>query len=221
VEEHASHPVAKAVVDAARDRDLEHISHGEVDYLVAHGLAADVGAGRILIGSRHYLEEHCDIGFADHETEIERLQEQGKTLLFVGNEDGPVGLIALRDTLRAEAPAALARLRALGIHRLVMLTGDQRPKAEALAAELGLDAVYAELRPEEKAGLVEELQRNGAKVAFVGDGVNDGPALAAAEVGLAMPRGADIARATADILLLDDRLGAVADARAIAAGGSC
>jgi len=218
VEEHASHPVARAVVDAARDRDLEHISHGEVDYLVAHGLSADVGSGQILIGSRHYLEEHCGIDFADHEQTIERLQDQGKTLLFVGNEDGPLGLIALRDTLRAEAAETLARLRALGIRRLVMLTGDRRTKAEAMAAELGLDAVHAELRPEEKAGLIEQLQRDGAKVAFVGDGVNDGPALAAAEVGIAMPRGADIARATADILLLDDRLGAVADARAIAAG---
>jgi heavy metal translocating P-type ATPase len=218
VEEHASHPVARAVVDAARDRDLEHISHGEVDYLVAHGLSADVGSGQILIGSRHYLEEHCAIDFAGHEATIERLQDQGKTLLFVGNEHGPVGLIGLRDTLRAEAAATLARLRALGIRRLVMLTGDRRAKAEAMAAELGLDAVHAELRPEEKAGLIERLQRDGAKVAFVGDGVNDGPALAAAEVGIAMPRGADIARATADILLLDDRLGAVADARAIAAG---
>jgi heavy metal translocating P-type ATPase len=221
VEEHASHPVAKAVVDAARERDLQHITHGEVDYLVAHGLAAEVGgqagAGRIRIGSRHYLQEHEGIVFDAHEELIERLQEEGKTLLYVGNERGPVGLIALRDTLRADAVETLRRLRALGIKQLVMITGDRRSKAEALAAELGLDAVHAEMPPEGKAGLIEGLQEAGHKVAFVGDGVNDGPALVAAEVGIAMPRGADIARATADIVLLDDRLAAVADARDLAA----
>ncbi|MDZ7752788.1 MAG: HAD-IC family P-type ATPase [Gammaproteobacteria bacterium] len=98
-----------------------------------------------------------------------------------------------------------------------MITGDQRAKAEALGAELGLDEVHAEMQPEAKAGVIEALQRQGHRVAFVGDGVNDGPALAAAEVGIAMPRGADIARATADIVLLEDRLGAVADARRFSA----
>lgn len=216
VEEHASHPVAKAVVDAAKDRDLQHITHGEVDYLVAHGMSADVRDGRIVIGSRHYLEEHQRIDFAEFDDTIERLHDQGKTLLYIGNEHGPVGLIALRDTMRDEVPHTLARLRELGIERLVMITGDRHEKAEALGKEIGMDAVYAEMRPEEKAGVIEQLQREGRKVAFVGDGVNDGPALAAAEVGIAMPRGADIARATADIVLLDDRLEAVADAREIA-----
>jgi manganese/zinc-transporting P-type ATPase C len=91
VEEHASHPVAKAVVEAARERDLAHITHGEVDYLVAHGLSADVAGGRIRIGSRHYLEEHEGIRFDAHEELIERLQEEGKTLLFVGNRTGTGG----------------------------------------------------------------------------------------------------------------------------------
>jgi cation-transporting P-type ATPase C len=216
VEEHTSHPVAKAVVEAAKERDLQHISHGEIDYLVAHGMAADVGRGRIAVGSRHYLEEHLRIRFGRWSKRIEKLQGEGKTLLFVGDETGPVGLIALRDTLREEAPAALRRLRELGIERLVMITGDRRAKAEALGRELGLDRVYAEMPPEDKAGIIEQLQKDGHKVAFVGDGVNDGPALAVAEVGIAMPRGADIARATADIVLMDDRLGAVADAREIA-----
>lgn len=216
VEEHASHPVARAVVEAARERDLQHISHGEIDYLVAHGMSADSGNGRIVIGSRHYLEEHVKIRFGRYNRRIERLQEEGKTLLFIGNERGPVGLIALRDTLRDEAAAVIERLRGLGIERLIMITGDRREKAEALARELGLDGVHAEVRPEEKARLIEALQAAGRQVAFVGDGVNDGPALAAAEVGIAMPRGADIARATADIVLMDDSLRAVADAREIA-----
>ncbi len=220
VEEHASHPVAKAVVEAARERDLQHITHGEVDYLVAHGLAADVsapgGSRRVRIGSRHYLEQHENIRFDAHEPLIDRLQDEGKTLLFVGNDQGPVGLIALRDTLRADARETIARLRALGIKQLIMITGDRRAKAEALAIELGLDAVYADMAPEGKAGIIETLQQAGHQVAFVGDGVNDGPALVAAEVGIAMPRGADIARATADIVLMDDRLAAVADARDLA-----
>jgi heavy metal translocating P-type ATPase len=221
VEEHASHPVAKAVVEAARERDLQHITHGEVDYLVAHGMAAQVGpqgqTNRIRIGSRHYLQEHEGIAFDAHEALIDRLQEEGKILLFVGGEGGPVGLIALRDTLRADAAATLKRLRALGVKQLVMITGDRHAKAQALAQELGLDAFHAEMPPEGKAGVIEALQAAGHKVAFVGDGVNDGPALVAAEVGIAMPRGADIARATADIVLLDDRLAGVADARDLAA----
>ncbi len=223
VEEHASHPLAQAIVEAARERDLKHITHGEVDYLVAHGLSTDVEGKRVIIGSRHFLEEHHGVSFAEHEAVIDRLQEEGKTLLYVGaaaqgrRKGGPIGLVALRDTLRADAAYALKRLRAQGITRLVMITGDKRSKAEALAAELGLDQVHAEVAPEEKAEIIKALQADGRKVAFVGDGINDGPALSVAEVGIAMPRGADIARATADIVLMDDRLTAVADAREIAA----
>lgn len=223
VEEHASHPLAQAIVEAAKERDLKHISHGEVDYLVAHGLSTDVEGKQIIIGSRHFLEAHYQISFAQHEAVIDRLQDEGKTLLYVGaagrgrSKGGPIGVVALRDTLRADAGYALKRLRALGITQLVMITGDKRTKAEALAAELGLDAVHAEVAPEEKADIIKALQAAGHKVAFVGDGINDGPALSVSEVGIAMPRGADIARATADIVLMDDQLTAVADAREIAA----
>jgi cation transport ATPase len=251
VEEHASHPLAQAIVEAAKERDLKHITHGEVDYLVAHGLSTEVDSKRVIIGSRHFLEEHHGISFAKYESVIDRLQDEGKTLLYVGaavdqGKGGPsrktpgrpkffstppgggspqrgepgavaIGVVALRDTLRADAAYALKRLRALGITTMVMITGDKRAKAEALAAELGLDAVHAEVAPEEKAEIIKSLQAAGRKVAFVGDGINDGPALSVAEVGIAMPRGADIARATADIVLMDDRLTAVADAREIAA----
>lgn len=222
VEEHASHPLAQAVVVAARERDLKHITHGEVDYLVAHGLSTDVDGKRVIIGSRHFLEEHHGVSFAEHEAVICRLQEEGKTLLYVGSAGqdrapgGPIGVVALRDTLRADAADTLQRLRALGIKQLIMITGDRRAKAEALAADLGLDAVHADVAPEDKAEIIKGLQAQGCKVAFVGDGINDGPALSVAQVGIAMPRGADIARATADIVLLDDRLTAVADAREIA-----
>ena len=218
VEEHATHPLSQAVVEAARERDLQHISHGEVDYLVAHGLSAQLDGWRLLVGSRHYLEEHEGVRFARHEAQIARLQDEGKTLLYVASERGPLGLIALRDTLRADAAPTLARLRALGIERLVMLSGDRREKAEALGRALRLDQVHGEVRPEEKAALIAALQREGRTVGFVGDGINDGPALVAADVGIAMSRGADLARASADIVLTDDRLLAVAEARAIALG---
>jgi len=224
VEEHASHPLAQAVVEAAKERDFQHITHGEVDYLVAHGLSTEVDGRRVVIGSRHFLEEHHEVSFSGHEADIERLQDAGKTLLYVGatatgaNKGRPIGVIALRDTLRADAAYSLQRLRALSITKMVMITGDKRAKAETLAAELGLDAVHAEVAPEDKAAIIKTLQAQGRKVAFVGDGINDGPALTVAEVGIAMPRGADIARATAGIVLLDDRLSAIADAREIATG---
>ncbi|MDW8319580.1 MAG: heavy metal translocating P-type ATPase [Anaerolineae bacterium] len=220
VEEHAAHPMAQAVVEAAREKALQHISHGEVSYLIAHGMTAEVEGRRVVIGSRHFLEEHHGIRFDRHEAVIERLLDAGKNLLYVGRirrgRGRPLGLIALRDTPRADAPYALRRLRALGIARIVMISGDKRARAEALAATLGIDAVHAEVAPEDKARIIRAMQASGRKVAFVGDGVNDGPALSVAEVGIAMPRGADIARATADIVLMDDRLTAVAEAREIA-----
>ena len=218
VEEHATHPLSQAVVEAARERDLQHISHGEVDYLVAHGLSAQLDCCRILVGSRHYLEEHEGVRFKPHEARIARLLDEGKTLLYIASERGPMGLIALRDTLRVDAEATLRRLRTLGIDRLVMISGDRQEKAEALGRALRLDQVHGEVRPEEKAALINVLQREGRKVGFVGDGINDGPALVAADVGIAMSRGADLARASADIVLTDDRLLAVADAREIAVG---
>ena len=120
--------------------------------------------------------------------------------------------------MRPEAQAVLTQLRQGGVRRLVLLTGDRQDKAEALARELGMDEVYAECPPERKAAVVEELRAQGAKVAFVGDGVNDAPALIAADVGLAMPRGADLARATADIVLLDEHLRTLLTARTLSVG---
>lgn len=218
VEEHTTHPLSQAVVEAARERDLQHISHGEVNYLVAHGLSAPLERCRIMVGSRHYLEEHEGIAFEAHEALIARLLDEGKILLFVACEQGLIGVIGLRDSLRADAEATLKRLRAAGIGRLIMISGDRREKAEAIGRTLGLDAIHAEVRPEEKAALITALQAEGRKVGFVGDGINDGPALRVADVGIAMSRGADLARASADIVLTDDRLLAVADAREIALG---
>ncbi len=218
IEEHATHPVADAVVKQARQQRLEHIEHEDVDYLVAHGLTTQVEGRIVAIGSRHFLEAHHAVAFADHEERIAALEQAGKTVLYVALEQRPLGLIALRDSLRPEARAILAQLRRSGVRRLVLLTGDRQDKAEALAQELAMDAVYAECPPERKAAVVEELRAQGAKVAFIGDGVNDAPALIAADVGLAMPRGADLARATADIVLLDEHLQTLLAARVLSVG---
>ncbi|MGF1614633.1 MAG: heavy metal translocating P-type ATPase [Gammaproteobacteria bacterium] len=217
LEEHATHPLALAVVRRAREEALAHVDHGDVEFMVAHGLSTLVDGQRILVGSRHYLEEHQGLCFDPYQDIIESYEAQGKSLLYIAAERTPIGLIALRDTLRPETPQVLEHLKALGVERLVMLTGDRRNKAEALAQQLGMDEVHAEMRPEDKANVIKALKAQGHVVAFVGDGVNDGPALVSADVGLSMPRGAMIARETADILLLEDRLEDLATARELAA----
>lgn len=215
IEEHASHPIAEAIVSKAKEEKLSHIDHGEVDYIVAHGMNCPVNGDHLLIGSRHYLEEHEQIDFSAMEDKILALEKQGKTLLFIATSEHPIGMIALQTTVRKEAASVINQLRARGVKHVAMLTGDRRSKAEAMAAKLGIDEVFAEKAPEEKADVISELQSRGYKVAFVGDGVNDGPALVAANAGIAMPRGAELARATADIVLLEDRLDLLVDALTI------
>jgi len=212
IEEHATHPIAEAIVRKAREEKLNHIDHGEAEYLVAHGMSCPVNGDHLLIGSRHYVEEHEGLSFDLFRDQIRTLEDEGKTLLYVGTRHEPIGLIALRDTLREDAPAVLAELRRRGVQHLVLLTGDREQRARAMARQLGMDEVFAEQVPEDKAGVLEQLRAEGRRVAFVGDGVNDGPALVAADVGVAMARGAELARATADVVLLEDRLGLLVDA---------
>lgn len=212
IEEHASHPIAEAIVKQAKAEKLNHVDHGEVDYIVAHGMNCPVGGEHLYIGSRHYLEEHEGMDFSDYEDRIQLLRNQGKTLLYVGTKKEPIGFIGLSDSLRDEADDVLRLIRGQGVDHIVMLTGDHKVRAQALADQLGLDEVYAEQVPEDKASVIEALQAQGRKVAFVGDGINDGPALVAADVGIAMARGAELARATADVVLLEDRLTTLPDA---------
>ncbi len=216
IEEHASHPIAQAIVRKARAEKLNHIDHGEVDYLVAHGMSCPVDGDRLLIGSRHYLEEHEQVRFDTFQAQIAELESAGKTLLYVGTSSEAIGLIGLRDTVRPEAAEVLLQLRRLGVRHLVMLTGDHRSRAQALADDIGIDEVFAEQVPEDKAKVIGNLRAAGRKVAFVGDGVNDGPALIAADVGIAMSRGAELARATADVVLLEDQLSLLPNALFIA-----
>lgn len=213
VEEHYFHPLAAAVVEAARATHCRHFDHQEVQFVVAHGVASVIDEKRIVVGSRHFLEEDEGIDISPHLETIERLYSEGKTLLYIGFGGELLGILALKDSVRAASATTVARLRKLGVKRILMLTGDHHDRAAELSAQLGLDGFHAELLPQDKARIVEELGQQGARIAFVGDGINDAPALAGAHVGIAMQRGADIARLTADVALLEDDIELVAEAK--------
>ncbi len=216
VEEHYFHPLAMAVVEAARHTDGQHFDHTEVQFVVAHGVASLIDGKRIVVGSRHFIEDDEGIPVRKHEAVFERLFREGKTLLYIGFGGELIGVLALKDRLRSNSAETVRRLRELGARQVLMLSGDHRERAQEMAAELGLDAWHAELQPEDKVRIIEDLARRGARIVFVGDGINDAPALAGAHVGIAMQKGADVARLSADIALLEDDIGRVADVKALA-----
>lgn len=212
-EEHYFHPVAEAVVKAAKQRGFVHMHHEEVEFIVAHGVKTEVKEKSVIIGSRHFLEDDEKIDFSEHKDKIENSLRDGRTLLYIGYDGKLLGTITLADELRHNAKVAISRLKKLGVKNIIMLTGDTKQKAQMIADELGIDEVKAELLPQDKAIIVKELMAQGKKVAFVGDGINDAPALISAHVGISMSRGADIAKATADISLLKDDIMAVVEAK--------
>lgn len=193
-----------------------HFAHQAVQFVVAHGVASVIDGKRIVVGSRHFVEDDEGISVAAHAEVIERLRGEGKTLLYIGFGGELIGVLGLTEQVRDNAAQTVARLRELGARRILMLTGDQPERARALAEELGLDEFRAGLLPEQKAEVLQQLAAEGARIAFVGDGVNDAPALSGALVGIAMHHGADIARLAADITLLEDDFSRVADALALA-----
>lgn len=212
-EEHYFHPVAEAVVKAAKQRGFVHMHHEEVEFIVAHGVKTEVKGKSVIIGSRHFLEDDEKIDFTEHKDKIENSLRDGKTLLYIAYDGKLLGTITLADELRHNSKEAISKLKKLGVKNIIMLTGDTKQKAEMIANELGIDEVRAELLPQDKAKIVKELMESGKKVAFVGDGINDAPALISAHVGISMSRGADIAKATADISLLKDDIMAVVEAK--------
>jgi heavy metal translocating P-type ATPase len=215
-EEHYFHPVAEAVVKAAKDNGFVHMHHEEVEFIVAHGVKTQMNGKSVIIGSRHFLEDDEKIDFSAHIKKIEESIESGKTLLYIAYDGKLLGTIELMDNVRANAKDVINKLRTLGVKNIVMLTGDIEKKAKLIADELGIDEVRAQLLPQDKAKIVKELMDSGKKVAFVGDGINDAPALISAHIGISMSKGADIAKATADVSLLKDDLQAVADAKELA-----
>jgi Cd2+/Zn2+-exporting ATPase len=203
VESLSEHPVARAVVNEARRRGLPFAAAGNLQAIAGTGVRAEVAGKEWRIGKASLFDVVLPPGV---DGEQRRLEAEGKTVVLVGDADVH-GLIAVRDTLRPQAQGAVAELKRLGVKRIVMLTGDSRQTAEAIAHQAGVDEVYAELLPQDKVRIVAELTARYKRVAMVGDGVNDAPALAAATVGIAMGgAGTDVALETADVVLTTDDL---------------
>lgn len=217
-EEHYNHPVAAAVVQAARDRGVALPQVSQVDFIVAHGVSAYIDGRNIRVGSRHFIEEDEGIPCTRAGNgRLAELQGSGRILLYVACDEALIGIIALRDTIREESDRVLRGLKQSGIEHIAILTGDGAGAAEAIAARLpAVDAVHWELKPEDKATIVGRLQAEGRTVAFVGDGVNDAPALVSADLGACLPDGADIAKDSAQVILLHDNLQGLLLARLIA-----
>ncbi len=211
-EEHYFHPVAEAVVRAAKEQSFEHIHHSEVGFIVAHGVTTEVDHKKVHIGSQHFLQDDENIDFSGHIATIQKYESEGKTVLCIGYDYKLLGMIAMIDTIRYNSKATIDELHRLGIKETIMLSGDKKEKAEDVAKDIGIDTVYAELLPTQKANIVKELVASGKKVVFVGDGINDAPALVEANVGISMSKGAQIAKASADVSLLKDDISCVSDA---------
>jgi len=211
VEQNSEHPLGQAVVRSARDRGLELASATHFNAVPGQGVQAQLDGQAIYVGTRRMMSSAsvADTALADRATELE---SQGKTVLYVAADGQIAGLIALADVARPDAAAAVWRLKGMGM-RIAMITGDNQRTARAVAAAVGgIDDVRAEVLPDKKAEAVKEMQSEGKRVAMVGDGINDAPALAQAELGIAIGRGADIAMEAADITLVRDDLRLVPEA---------
>ena len=200
VERESEHPLGQAVVAYAESRGVPRLTAGQFVAVPGHGALATVAGRSVAIGARRLLDRD-GIALGMLEAAYEELAAGGRTVVAVAIDGNPAGLLAIADAPRPTARAAVAELHALGV-RVVMLTGDNTATARRIAAELGIDTVIAEVLPGEKAAKVGELQTGGARVAMVGDGVNDAPALAAADVGVAIGAGTDVAIETADVVLM-------------------
>jgi len=211
VERFSEHPLGKAIVHEARSRSLEPEMAEGFEAVAGHGVRAIVSGKEIRAGTRLWLEQE-GIPFSDNvQADIEALEGAGKTAIAVAVAQQPAGVIAVADTLKPEAREAVAELKAMGL-RVVMLTGDNRRTAEAIARMVGVDEIRAEVFPQDKANEIRRLQMEGRTVAMVGDGINDAPALAQADIGIAIGTGTDIAMETADITLMRGDLKDVAAA---------
>ncbi len=200
LEEHFPHSMAKAVVDAAKARNLNHEEkHSKVEYIVAHGISTTVEGRKAIIGSYHFVfdDEKCVLP-AGTEAKFEALPAE-YSHLYLAVEGVLAAVICIEDPIRPEAPAVIRALKDAGISKVVMMTGDSGRTAGAVAAKVGVDAFFAEVLPEDKARFVEEEKAKGRKVMMIGDGINDSPALSAADVGIAISDGAEIAREIADV----------------------
>ncbi len=209
LEEHFPHPASRAVVRAAQERGLDHFTEehdSTVKYVVAHGICSSVDGEKVIIGSRHFIEEDEKVDVSAATEHVERLAEQGKSILYMALGGKLIGILGIVDPLRPESREVIAALRRRGIRRIVMLTGDDARTAKTVAQALGIQEFRAQVLPTDKAGHVQALKKEGCKVLMIGDGVNDSPALSCADVGATLKEGSDIAQEVADVVLMNNSL---------------
>lgn len=219
LEEHFPHSMAKAVVQAAIDRHLVHEElHSKVEYIVAHGISSKINDKKVVIGSYHFVfeDEKCAVPDGMME-EFDKLPSECSHL-FMAIDYELAAVICIEDPLREEAAAVVRKLKETGISKVVMMTGDSDRTAKAIAARVGVDEYYSEVLPEDKASFVEEEKKAGRKVIMIGDGINDSPALSAADIGIAISDGAEIAREIADITVGADSLNELVTLKLISDG---
>ena len=207
LEEHFPHSMAKAVVDAAREKHLDHEEmHSKVEYIVAHGISTTIEGKKAVIGSYHFVfEDENSVIPKGMEEKFSRLPAE-YSHLYLAIEGVLAAVICIEDPLRPEAAEIVRQLKKAGLKKIVMMTGDSERTAKAIAKKVGVDEYYAEVLPEDKANFVEKEKAEGRKVIMIGDGINDSPALSAADVGIAISEGAEIAREIADITVAADNL---------------
>ena len=207
LEEHFPHSMAKAVVDAAREKHLDHEEmHSKVEYIVAHGISTTIEGKKAVIGSYHFVfEDENSVIPKGMEEKFSRLPAE-YSHLYLAIEGVLAAVICIEDPLRPEAAEIVRQLKKAGLKKIVMMTGDSERTAKAIAKKVGVDEYYAEVLPEDKANFVEKEKAEGHKVIMIGDGINDSPALSAADVGIAISEGAEIAREIADITVAADDL---------------
>ncbi|WP_454923330.1 heavy metal translocating P-type ATPase, partial [Abiotrophia defectiva] len=209
-EVNSEHPLGQAIVAGARERDLALPEVTDFQSLTGLGIQVRLDQVTYYLGNRRLMQEQgLDLDHADDQAAA--LAAAGKTPIYVANEHELLGLIAVADPLKETSPEAVRRLKAMGL-QVIMLTGDNAKTAQALAAEAGIDQVISDVLPADKAQVVADLQAKGLKVAMVGDGINDAPALAQADVGLAIGRGTDVAIESADMVLMGSDLTSVSTA---------
>lgn len=219
LEEHFPHSMAKAVVQAAIDRHLVHEElHSKVEYIVAHGISSKINDKKVVIGSYHFVFEDEKCAVPDGMMEAFDKLPSECSHLFMAIDHELAAVICIEDPLREEAAAVVRKLKGTGISKVVMMTGDSDRTAKAIATRVGVDEYYSEVLPEDKASFVEEEKKAGRKVIMIGDGINDSPALSAADIGIAISDGAEIAREIADITVGADSLNELVTLKLISDG---
>ena len=207
IEEHFAHSIATAIVKQAEEEGIKHEEdHSEVEYIVAHGIATTYDDKRVVIGSRHFLFDDEGIKINKTQEKKKKKEVQEHSVVYMAIDGKLEGLICIDDPVRDEAKYVIEELKSLGIENVIMLTGDSESGAKSSAEALGITEYRSQVLPEDKSRIVEELKAEGKTVIMVGDGINDSPALAAADVSVSMKNSSDIAREVADISLLSDDL---------------